>query len=779
MYPSRLATLSSQPMSPGLPGRQPPFTRSQNTIPNTFVPPNVTFTSHTNPNSHPYLYDFHRRTQLPITTSSPPVAQPNPKPCYFSKWSRKTIERAIEQNQVISVYLDDIPQRWTPTDVHLLMNRYAEVLDVFIPQKEVKKHWTPTDVHLLMNRYAEVLDIFIPQKKSRAGKRFAFVRFRNNVEISSLLDNINSMHAEDVNFCASIARARNQTMGSTRSHGGIAKNLKGSKEATIPFVDNRSFADVARVPSSGTEQLPNKISTTFLAKVGVPTWFDSCALGVKKKPMPLKCLMDLFPIEESPVVSIIPLGGVSFLFRFQSTSSMNKLVTSKPIWFNQLFELFRPWKDGDAAFNRLCWVLVKGTPPVAWTEEFFSVLVSGFGSMVDWSPETRSMARFDGAKILVLTKSNAFINKELSVKFGDKSFKVGIIESQHDPLDWTWSKPSLTVCASPSGNDVVAGVVSQQSPSNQPRSPRADAPSQSPSFTHNPNQHGVKVLSSSDDPFNLRPIVNGLDGHDEPTQQSSQAQTSMSTPSEATAAFPQNGMQNIPLTINTPQQPFIPSDYVSNPGSQESYHMFGPGSPVSAHMERPTPVTPLPLVPYESTPPSTHSQPKTPSPYKPLTSDCSASSCSINSDTILSSWTVSYPSSPTKTNYPPFHKAVEHQVIAILKNLGITKFNKVKYINKNATIVSIPETRIACCVLVTVGFQLVDVLLVLALFWDAPSGIKASSHCRWDNSADIRPHSVFVTKFGAVGVGVTLNTKAFQNAIFYLNSFPDKGGAKL
>ncbi|KAJ4825565.1 hypothetical protein Tsubulata_006499, partial [Turnera subulata] len=76
-------------------------------------------------------------------------------------------------------------------------------------------------------------------------------------------------------------------------------------------------------------------------------------------------------------------------------------------------------------------------------------------------------------------------------------------------------------------------------------------------------------------------------------------------------------------------------------------------------------------------------------------------------------------------------------------------------------------------------FQLVDVLLVLALLCDAPLSIKASSHCRWANSGDIRPHSVSVTEFGAVGDGVTLNTKAFQNAIFYLNSFSDKGGAKL
>eukprot|EP00249_Psilotum_nudum_P009126 c21725_g2_i1 orf=1-711(-) len=42
-----------------------------------------------------------------------------------------------------------------------------------------------------------------------------------------------------------------------------------------------------------------------------------------------------------------------------------------------------------------------------------------------------------------------------------------------------------------------------------------------------------------------------------------------------------------------------------------------------------------------------------------------------------------------------------------------------------------------------------------------------------------RPHSVTITEFGAIGDGVTLNTKAFQNAIFYLRSFADKGGAQL
>ncbi|XWS36019.1 hypothetical protein CRYUN_Cryun20dG0046200 [Craigia yunnanensis] len=59
------------------------------------------------------------------------------------------------------------------------------------------------------------------------------------------------------------------------------------------------------------------------------------------------------------------------------------------------------------------------------------------------------------------------------------------------------------------------------------------------------------------------------------------------------------------------------------------------------------------------------------------------------------------------------------------------------------------------------------------------SAPKGSSHCKWTDFGEIRPHSVTITEFGAVGDGVTLNTKAFQNAIFYLNTFADKGGAKL
>jgi polygalacturonase len=73
----------------------------------------------------------------------------------------------------------------------------------------------------------------------------------------------------------------------------------------------------------------------------------------------------------------------------------------------------------------------------------------------------------------------------------------------------------------------------------------------------------------------------------------------------------------------------------------------------------------------------------------------------------------------------------------------------------------------------------VDVFLVLALIGCSLWTVHSSSSCKQINTMEVRPHSVSITEFGAVGDGITLNTKAFQNAIFYLNSYVDKGGAKL
>ncbi|KAK9139041.1 hypothetical protein Scep_008722 [Stephania cephalantha] len=76
--------------------------------------------------------------------------------------------------------------------------------------------------------------------------------------------------------------------------------------------------------------------------------------------------------------------------------------------------------------------------------------------------------------------------------------------------------------------------------------------------------------------------------------------------------------------------------------------------------------------------------------------------------------------------------------------------------------------------------SVVEALLLVSLIFEAQLwAVNGNSHCENLKPLEVRPHSVTITEFGAVGDGVTLNTKAFQNAIFYLQSFADKGGAQL
>lgn len=80
-----------------------------------------------------------------------------------------------------------------------------------------------------------------------------------------------------------------------------------------------------------------------------------------------------------------------------------------------------------------------------------------------------------------------------------------------------------------------------------------------------------------------------------------------------------------------------------------------------------------------------------------------------------------------------------------------------------------------------VCFFQVELVLLLALSCVIP--IYARSYGGVGNVCDQRPktrdHIMRITEFGAVGDGKTLNTLAFQNAVFSLKSYADKGGAQL
>ncbi|KAL8138733.1 hypothetical protein V2J09_004734 [Rumex salicifolius] len=127
------------------------------------------------------------------------------------------------------------------------------------------------------------------------------------------------------------------------------------------------------------------------------------------------------------------------------------------------------------------------------------------------------------------------------------------------------------------------------------------------------------------------------------------------------------------------------------------------------------------------------------------------------------------------THTPPKHKKIRRS-----PDLGAAHFALILRLSGFCSMLALKS-----CLL---GFRkrrgVMDCLVLLFLVLTLGVGTECSqeeaiNNCNFKRSLNERPHSVSIVEFGAVGDGKTLNTVAFQNAIFYLKSFVDKGGAML
>ncbi|KAJ4822272.1 hypothetical protein Tsubulata_006378 [Turnera subulata] len=182
------------------------------------------------------------------------------------------------------------------------------------------------------------------------------------------------------------------------------------------------------------------------------------------------------------------MGSVSFLFRFKSTNEMHEFLRNKPPAIVQLCSKLRQWKSYDCHTNRLYLVLIMGTPPSAWNDEFFGVVASCVGTFVDCSQETRSQNRLDVAEVLILTTDFGVINRLFSVNIGGKMHTISLFETQYDPLDWVRSSSFLSGSGSTAPHDGISDT--QGSKHNSPVvSPAPDRiPSMAPRAHLTPNQ---------------------------------------------------------------------------------------------------------------------------------------------------------------------------------------------------------------------------------------------------------------------------------------------------
>ncbi|KAJ4841520.1 hypothetical protein Tsubulata_012677 [Turnera subulata] len=175
---------------------------------------------------------------------------------------------------------------------------------------------------------------------------------------------------------------------------------------------------------------------------------------------------------------------------------MSAFLAANYDWVNNIFDLLRPWKVNDGPSNRKVWIRAKGIPLHAWSNGFFHILVSTFGSLISIAPETENKTKLDFAFLQIITTVSKSISWDISATIDGSTFQI-VIEEHQQPI----ASPIAPFHSNISFHSSLNTI--SKTPSSKPSNSH---PSPSCSAAHSGTPAASSGLKSSD-PFKLMPII--------------------------------------------------------------------------------------------------------------------------------------------------------------------------------------------------------------------------------------------------------------------------------
>ncbi|GJW13209.1 DIE2/ALG10 family protein [Tanacetum coccineum] len=224
-------------------------------------------------------------------------------------------------------------------------------------------------------QYGHVVDAFIPNKRSKAGKRFGFVRFIKVFDVERLVGNLctvwigrHIIHANATRF--------HRPKGSTSSQGN------GENDS-------------------------NKQHTHKVKEVGV-----------------LENLKVALGNEGFTDIDLRYMGGLWVMIAFDSVEAKEKFLLSTGVcsWFSQLIQASSEFTTDE----RVTMVEIEGIPLKVWNENTFIRIASKWGTLLN--VENLEKENYHCKRLCVLTKSMSHIFESFKINYKGKTHWVRAIE---------------------------------------------------------------------------------------------------------------------------------------------------------------------------------------------------------------------------------------------------------------------------------------------------------------------------------------------------------------
>nr|GEV36574.1 RNA-directed DNA polymerase, eukaryota [Tanacetum cinerariifolium] len=233
--------------------------------------------------------------------------------------------------------------------------------------------------------YGQVVDAYIPNRRSKAGKRFDFVRFIKVFDVERLVNNMCTVWVGRYKLHANVARFQRESLnkhsnqfndnGTKRDNVGGRMNGDGAKGTA------NSYAHAVKGTQGQKEvmdDIPSLVLDDSCLKQKV---YLLCLLGKVKEFASLTNLKVILAKEFYANIEIKYMEGLWVMIKFQDkeTKKMFQSNLAAGTWFSQIIRAHNDFTIDE----RVTWVEIEGVPCKWWSRNTFSRIASRWGTLLN------------------------------------------------------------------------------------------------------------------------------------------------------------------------------------------------------------------------------------------------------------------------------------------------------------------------------------------------------------------------------------------------------------
>ncbi|GJU22463.1 RNA-directed DNA polymerase, eukaryota [Tanacetum coccineum] len=267
---------------------------------------------------------------------------------------------------------------------------------------------TSKDLWEACQGYGNVVDVFIPNRKSKAGKRFAFVRFIKVVDVDRLVGNLCTLWIGRMHLHANVVRFERSPIHSSRPI-----NLIRSINTGAP-----SFASALKGKPNISLPIPSSPAMVLDDSCVVNHNLDNYVMGEVKNFSSINNLRVLLSNEGFQNVKLTYLGGLWVMIELESAKTKMKFMQHVGIasWFSRLCNA----QSNFVSREWIIWVGIEGVPLHAWSHPTFNKIGSRWGEVMDL--EECKDDCFARKRICIKTKQEDNILEKFKIIIKGKNF---------------------------------------------------------------------------------------------------------------------------------------------------------------------------------------------------------------------------------------------------------------------------------------------------------------------------------------------------------------------